>query len=146
MWSPCSSFHVLDDRLLLTEQPPQRVDVAVGEVRIAVCRRPVAAEDGQQSLLVLADGQSLRQPVYLRPAPDLVIAQHHPLAEHRPDLLRRGIHLLPRPLVLAILLPLCLLLRFGFRCHRCLRFRYRYKVSQITSDCQRKHVPFNVPF
>ena len=110
---------LLDDALLLAEHRPQRVDVAVIKVPVAVRHATVTAEDGQQSLLVLADHESLRQPVDFRAPPHLVIPERHAVAEHRLDLFRRRILLLPRLLVLATLL-----FRFGFR--RCFGLRFLF--------------------
>ena len=93
---------LFDDRLHCAELIPQRVFFTVVQICVAVRHAALAAEDGQQSLVVLADGQSLRQSVYLRPAPHLVVAQQDPLREHRLDFLRRGIRFLPRFLVSAV--------------------------------------------
>ena len=91
---------LLDDGLLAAQLTPQRVDVAVRQVLVAVGHPAVAAEDGQQALLVLPDDRALRQPVHLRAVAHLVVAQQHAPTDHLLYLRRRGILRLPRLLVL----------------------------------------------
>ena len=91
---------LLQQRLLLVHPFPQRVDVAVGHVHVAVGHPAVlAGKDGQQPLLVSAQLRAGGQPPYLRAVTHLVVAQCHTVVQHALDLVRRGILLLPRLLV-----------------------------------------------